>query len=256
MNDISMGTWPGKMLSRDLVRDLTRNMTNLVLKDEGRLAEADVIREQLVRCDALGRRGEVEQFVKNFDAEMTEETRREFAISMHPAQVNSKLWLTEELERHCDFSAMSLVILGAWYGTLPLIINWRISTPSPQMICIDSDGAAGEVGARMIGSLYSNIEYRCADAMELDYNALDTRDPPVVINTICEHLADPPAWWARIPGGQLVAVQSNNYTACPDHISCVFSIEQFKQQCPMCELLFEGVLHFPEGDRFMLIGRR
>ena len=108
----------------------------------------------------------------------------------------------------------------------------------------------------MIGSIYSNIEYRCADAMELDYNVLDTRRPPVIINTICEHLADPSAWWARIPSGQLVAVQSNNYTACPDHISCVFSTEQFKHQCPMSELLFEGTLHFPEGDRFMLIGQR
>src|SRR6266436_6446473 len=99
MNDISMGTWPAKMLSRDLVRDLTRQMANLVLKDEGRLADADVIRQQLVRCGALGRRGEVEQFVKNFDAEVSEETRRELAISMHPAQVDSKLWLSEELER-------------------------------------------------------------------------------------------------------------------------------------------------------------
>jgi len=244
------------MLSRDLVRNLTSQMTNLVMKDEGRLAAADLIHEQLVRCGALGRRGEVEQFVKNFDVEITEKTRREFAISMHPAQIDSKLWLTEELERHCDLSAVSLVILGAWYGTLPLIVNWRISIPSRQMICIDSDAAAGEVGARMIGSIYSNIEYRCADAMELDYNALDTRSPPVIINTICEHLANPSAWWARIPSGQLVAVQSNNYTACPDHISCVFSTEQFKHQCPMSELLFEGALHFPEGDRFMLIGQR
>ena len=51
----------------------------------------------------------------------------------------------------------------------------------------------------MIGSLYANIEYRCADAMELDYSDLDTRYPPVVINTICEHLPDLADWWARIP---------------------------------------------------------
>ena len=53
--------------------------------------------------------------------------RREFAISVHPVQVGSKLWLIDELGRHCDFSASSLVMLGAWYGILPLIINWRLA---------------------------------------------------------------------------------------------------------------------------------
>lgn len=256
MNDISMGTRLVKVLSSNLIRDLTRQISNHVMEGHGRLAQAAPIREQLARCDAIGRRGEVEQFVENFDDEVTNDLRREFAISMHPAQVGSKLWLIEELGRHCDLSALSLVILGAWYGILPLIINWRLTNPPRQMICIDSDAAVCEAGARMIGPLYANIEYRCADAMELDYSALDTRHPPVVINTICEHLADPAGWWARVAHGQLVVVQSNNYTACPDHINCVYSTEQFKQQCPLSELLFEGVLHFPEGDRFMLIGRR
>jgi hypothetical protein len=92
--------------------------------------------------------------------------------------------------------------------------------------------------------------------MELDYSDLDTRYSPVLINTICEHLPDTAGWWARIPRGQLVVVQNNNYTECPDHINCVQSTEQFRQQCPFSELLFEGILHFPELDRFMLIGRR
>ena len=95
MNETSMGIRSTKLLSRDLVRNLTSQMTNLVMKNEGRLAAADAIHEQLVRCGALGRRGEVEQFVKNFDVEIAEETRREFAISMHPAQIDSKLWLIE-----------------------------------------------------------------------------------------------------------------------------------------------------------------
>jgi hypothetical protein len=256
MNEISISTRATEVLPSDLVRELGLQMSNHVMEGHGRLAQAHTIREQLARCDAIGRRGEVEQFVQNFDDEVTNDMRREFAISVHPVQVGSKLWLIDELGRHCDLSDSSLVMLGAWYGILPLIINWRLADPPHQMVCIDSDHTVCEAGARMIGSLYAHIEYRCADAMELDYSALDTRYPPVVINTICEHLPDMAGWWARIPHGQLVVVQNNNYTECPDHINCVYSTEQFRQQCPFSELLFEGALHFPELDRFMLIGRR
>ena len=256
MSEISMSTPPTKVLPSDLVRELGLQMSNHVMEGHGPLAQAHIVREKLARCDAIGRRGEVEQFVQNFDDEVTDNMRREFAISVHPVQVGSKLWLIDELGRHCDLSASSLVMLGAWYGILPLIINWRLANPPRQMVCIDSDPAVCEAGARMIGSLYAHIEYRCADAMELDYSGLDTRYPPVVINTICEHLPDLAGWWGRIPHGQLVVVQNNNYTECPDHINCVHSTEQFRQQCPLSELLFEGALHFPELDRFMLIGRR
>ena len=81
------------------------------------------------RAATSGRRGEVEQFVDNFDDEVTGDMRREFAISVHPVQVGSKLWLIDELARHCNLSGSSLVILGAWYGILPLILNWRLADP-------------------------------------------------------------------------------------------------------------------------------
>jgi hypothetical protein len=256
MNEISISARSTNVLPSDLVRELGLQMSNHIMGGHGRLTQAPTVREQLARCDVIGRRAEVEQFVENFDNEVTDEMRREFAISVHPVQVGSKLWLIDELGRHCDLSASSLVMLGAWYGILPLIINWRLADPPRQMVCIDSDPTVCEAGVRMIGSLYSDIEYRCADVMALNYGALDTCHPPVVINTICEHLPDLPRWWARIPPGQLVVVQNNNYTECPDHINCVRGTEQFRQQCPFSELLFEGALHFPELDRFMLIGRR
>lgn len=256
MNEISSSGRPENALPGELVRELGIRISNHVMTGHGRLAQARMVREQLLRCDALGRRTEVERFVENFDNEVIADLRREFAISVHPVQVGSKLWLIDELRRHCDLSASSLVVLGAWYGILPLLINWRLTCPPPQIVCIDSDAAACGVGERMVGSLYSQIEYRCADVMELNYSSLDALYPPIIINTICEHLPHLSDWWARIPRGQLVALQNNNYTDCPDHISCVHSVEQFRQRCPLSEPLFEGSLHFPELDRFMLIGRR
>ena len=113
MNEISMAMRPTHVLPSDLVRELGLRMSNHIMEGHGPLVQARIVREQLARCDASGRRGEVEQFVQNFDDEVTDNMRREFAISVHPVQVGSKLWLIDELGRHYDLSGSSLVMLGA-----------------------------------------------------------------------------------------------------------------------------------------------
>ena len=253
-----------------VISDLGEAMAMHIVDGEDSLADAPVIREHLARADANGRT-ELQRFVHNVDIELTRipknpddeaatSARRELAIAVHPVQVDSKLWLIDELSRHCDLSRHPLLVLGGWYGVLPLLVNWRINTPPTRMLCVDNDPAACEIGARMIGTLYPNIQYLCADVMDLDYTECLNEPPTIVVNTICEHLANPGQWWARIPSRSLVALQSNNYEICPDHVSCVHDLAQFETQMPMSERLAGGVLQFPQLDpqldRFMLIGRR
>jgi len=244
------------VIAPSLVRDLSTEMSRYLTEESGPLAEAPEIHQQLVRCYHTDRRRELERFVQNVDDELSVAARRDFAIAMHPVQVDSKLWLIDELARCRDLALSSLVVLGSWYGILPLLINWRIARPPHQMVCIDYDSKVCETGARMIGSLYANIEYRCANAIELDYSALGTKHSPIVINTICEHLPEFADWWAAVPHGQLVVLQSNNYTLCPDHVNCVQNLDELKKQAPMSEVLFEGALPVLKWKRFMLIGRR
>jgi len=71
-----------------------------------------------------------------------------------------------------------------------------------------------------------------------------------------EHLPDIGSWWNRLPPGQLVVLQSNNYFPWPDHVNCVHDVEEMKGQTPLSQVLFEGTLQLPVLDRFMLIGRR
>ena len=232
-------------------------MSNHIMEGEGRLAQADIIREQLVRCDAVAGGPRSSNLLENFDNEVMDNTHREFAISVHPVQIGSKLWLIEELGRHCDLSASSLVMLGAWYGILPLIINWRLAEPPRQMVCIDSDPTVCEAGARMIGSLYAISSTAAQMRWSWTTSSLDTRYPPVVINTICEHLLD----FHRIGGRVYRAVswlscKTTTILSALITSTASSSTEQFRQQCPLSELLYEGILHFPELDRFMLIGRR
>ena len=171
-------------------------------------------------------------------------------------QVASKLWLIDELGRLTDVADSELLVLGAWYGVLPLLLTLRLERTPKRTVCVDFDPDACRLGEKVIGSMVPNVEYRCADVMDYDYEAWGRRPGTIVVNTICEHLPDLERWWGRIPPGQLVVLQSNNYAACPDHVNCARSLADMKEQTPLSEVLFEGVLPLSLFDRFMIIGRR
>ncbi len=184
--------------------------------------------------------------------------RRRFGAALDETQIESKLWLIEQLHRYCPVAGSSVVVLGAWYGVLPMLVNWRLAHTPSRMLCIDRDAAVCAEGERVIGAAYDNITYRVQDVHDLDYRNVDDDidHADIVINTICEHLPDIRGWWERLSAGQLVVLQSNNYLPCPDHVNCVYGIEEMKRQTPMSELVFAGTLQLPVLDRFMLIGRR
>ena len=80
--------------------------------------------------------------------------------------------------------------------------------------------------------------------------------PKTIINTSCEHIVDFDKWYATVPKGILLILQSNDYFGIEDHINCVKDINAFKEQCPMSEYLYEGTLDLHNYNRFMLIGKR
>jgi hypothetical protein len=89
--------------------------------------------------------------------------------------------------------------------------------------------------------------------------AVDYRRDPVadlVINTSCEHLGNFAAWYDRVPAGQLLALQSNDYFACAEHVNCVPDLAGLAAQAPMRELLFAGERKLSRYVRFMVIGRK
>jgi hypothetical protein len=200
-------------------------------------------------------RADVKQFVHGLDLLPSRE-RSDVLAAMDEVQIRSKLWLIDELRQLRDLATAHLVVLGAWYGVLPLLVNWRVGQPPRRMTCIDIDPRVVAVGRQLIGSIYGNIRYECADALNLDYVALGKDPAAVVINTICEHLPDPGAWWGRLAAGQFVVLQSNNYFACPDHVSAVHSLDELKQRAPVSRILFAGVLPLSIMDRYMVIGYR
>ena len=88
---------------------------------------------------------------------------------------------------------------------------------------------------------------------ELDYVA-EAAD--LLINTSCEHVVGFDRWYAKVPDGQRVVLQSNDYVACPEHVNCVPDLAAFEAQVPMRERLFAGERAMRRYVRFMLIGRK
>jgi hypothetical protein len=207
------------------------------------------------RCEHPHRRSELRTLVDRIQA-LPPSERDAMLEALDTIQVASKLWLVDELTRLTDLADCELLVLGAWFGVLPLLLNLRLEGAPRRMVCVDFDPGACRLGEQVIGSMVPNVEYRCADVMGYDYEAWSRSPVTVVVNTICEHLPDLEGWWARIPPGQLVVLQSNNYTGCPDHVNCARSLADMKEQTPLSEVLFEGVLPLSLFDRFMIIGRR
>jgi len=109
------------------------------------------------------------------------------------------------------------------------------------------------------------------DIMDIDYNKHEwqiwsntnnrmnypiTDTPNTIINTSCEHIENFEEWYAKIPSGKLVILQSNNFFEVDEHVNCVNDINEFKRMSPMNTVLYSGELQLPKYYRFMLIGYR
>ena len=59
-----------------------------------------------------------------------------------------------------------------------------------------------------------------------------------------------------LAAGQLLVVQSNDYFACGEHVSCVADLAEFRAQVPMRDVRFAGERKLWRYTRFMLIGTK
>jgi hypothetical protein len=188
-------------------------------------------------------------------------------------QIMSKRWLVHELAEHVGFVFDQVYVLGGWLGVLPFLLfseGFQIN----QLFNFDTDESVLEP------SRYVNHEYetqrpgtyfaRSMDAYKLNYEDDkiivnhhvpngDTIDgnPDLIINTICEHMADYGKWITRVPIGKNVVLQSNNMFGIDDHVNCCSSLDEFVAECQLSEIKFASALDFGDTwQRFMIIGKR
>jgi len=127
--------------------------------------------------------------------------------SFESGLILNKLWLIHELKKIKDqFS--TIYILGSWYGNMSILLN-RSGIEYDHMVNVDRDPKVVRGSQRIarILDIDDRIESMIKDANELDYRQLD--EDGLVINTSCHDMANR-GWFAHIPSGVLVALQSRD----------------------------------------------
>ena len=190
--------------------------------------------------------------VARMAATVAEHPRADLAIAFNHKQIGGKLWLRDCLLETLGGNFGEVWILGGWYGVLAAILLDDARFDFGKIVSVDLDPGCAPVAQTLNRDAFraSRFAAQSADMNALDYSAA----PGLVINTSCEHLPDVAGWLSRLPRGQRVLLQSNNYFREPDHVSCVPDLAAFRQQAGLRDILFASQRETKNYTRFMLMG--
>jgi hypothetical protein len=178
------------------------------------------------------------------------------AVALNRNQMASKRWLAETLLETAGPELGRVRVLGGWFGALAavLLADRRFAIANVESVDVDPRCAAVAEALNATHVRSGRFNARTADMLDLDYENRDRAD--LLVNTSCEHLPDFARWYARVPRGQLVVLQSNDYFACREHVNSVADLAAFRRQAPLTDVLFAGERKMKRYVRFMLIGRK
>lgn len=186
------------------------------------------------------------------DAIRNSEDKYRTLESFWKGQLNSKVWLVDNLRKIQNEKWNDITIHGGWNGVLAsLIFNSEIKVD--KILSIDIDPEC-EKPARTVNKRYFR-EGRFAaitcDMCDFDYRA------DVVINTSCEHITQEQyvLWLSKQSKNSLIVLQSNNYFDHEEHVRCSKDVDQFIDQSNVVPL-FADKLKTEKYDRFMIIGKK
>lgn len=194
-------------------------------------------------------------FHRDILATLTRHQEPSIAVALNKNQMASKQWLAQSLFAAAGERLGNVLILGGWFGVLAAVLLHDRRFRIDRIVSIDIDPLCAPVAESLNATHVRSGQFaaRTADMIEIDY-AADAAD--LIINTSCEHLTAFGRWYARIPEGQLMVLQSNDYVACREHVNCVPDLATLEAQAPMRERLFAGQRAMRHYVRFMLIGRK
>ena len=166
-------------------------------------------------------------------------------------QLNSKEWLITNLTPYVN-KFVRVDIYGGWVGVLASMM-FQSGLPIKSIRSIDIDPSCKGISEMMNKVEEINGKYTAVTADMCDIDS----DADVVINTSCEHINQSQynTWIKKISSESLIVLQSNNYEI-EEHVRVVKSLEEFKEQSKLDDILWTGKLELPLYTRYMIIGRR
>ena len=166
-------------------------------------------------------------------------------------QMKSKEWLIDNLEPFIT-TPSRIEIHGGWVGVLASMI-FQSKIPACYIASVDIDPLCEHVATMM--NKGEEIAGRFQAITGDMCNLISLVD--VVINTSCEHITQEQynTWLSNRTTDQLLVLQSNNYMI-EEHIRPATSLDEFKEQCVLSNILWAGELELPLYTRWMIIGNR
>lgn len=175
-------------------------------------------------------------------------------------QILSKIWLAESLEKVIELNVLTqprnILCLGGWYGLTNFILRTRNRIKVKKFRSLDIDPKVAEIADKINNSWeWQDWQFKSitGNADEFLYTL---EDFDTVINTSVEHM-ESQQWFENIPGGSLVALQSNDMPH-EDHLGCHSDLDGFIKEFDLSETFFTGEKLFCYPDwsfrRFMIIG--
>ena len=186
------------------------------------------------------------------DAIRNSEDRYRTLESFWKGQVNSKVWLAEQLPGFVPVKPLNIVIYGGWNGVLASILfNSKISIQSITSVDIDP---LCESTAYTINKRYEmQGKFSAITADMCDFKT----DADVVIITSCEHITQEQydQWLSNQPDDATFVLQSNNYFDLDEHIRCSIDLTDFTKMSKI-KPYFRGTFPTSKYERYMLIGKK
>lgn len=169
-------------------------------------------------------------------------------------QIISKEWLITELKKQKDhFTPWPTIdIHGGWVGTLSSML-FQSELYISHINSIDIDPECEPIARTMNQMELESGKFRAITADMCTFRS----DADIIINTSFEHITQDQydLWVSGLPYNSLIVLQSNNYNI-PEHIRIANSLEEFKQQSELENILYAGELKLPLYTRYMIIGKR
>jgi len=183
---------------------------------------------------------------------------KDFAYSIRKNQWLAKSWLMEHLSMINEKENPVVWVLGSWYGTVIVPLINHYIPDAEEIHLFDYDEEVFEICHSLHAKWNKRIVRHCQD-INFEIDVLKSYDvqPDIVINTSCEHM-----WYMKdllLPNKDILyALQSNNFDLEAAHINIARSLEEFKYQCGLTNIEYEGFIPFHELEdhykRWLLIG--
>jgi hypothetical protein len=188
--------------------------------------------------------------------------------ALSEGQLASKKWLIDELVK-INRDLGNVFVAAGWLGILPAMILSDERLTLSMIRCFDIDPECEPIAVLLNQHHQQSGLFKAftADMFDIDYNRCSFQTQindeivpknhyvHTVINTSCDHVTPFSRWFDLIPSGRLVILQNNDFADADEtHTNTVSSLEEFKEQAPMRNLIFAGTLQTQKYKRFMLIG--